>query len=696
MTHDYKTELNIKRQKDDDVVIALAGNPNVGKSTVFNYLTGLKQHTGNWPGKTVEVASGRCETVGGGRIIVDLPGCYSLMAHSPEEEVARDFICFGDADSVVVVADATCLERNLILVLQVLEVYDKAVLCLNLTDEAEKKGIHVDWRALSGILGIPVIPTSARSRRGLPSVRDTLSEGVPAREGGAYYIDYGEKIETAADKMEELIDSSCASHGGEWIGRLSKRWIALRLIDGDGELVEKLLSMTGVDREKREELVGELDMSRDEVSDHISREFVRRSEEIFASCVKYEERTALMRDMRLDRILTGRYTAVPVMILLLGTILWLSIVGANYPSMFLEWLFGVAGEGLRALLDASFIPAAVVSLLMDGVWRVTSWVVAVMLPPMAIFFPLFTLLEDFGYLPRIAFNLDPCFSRCSSCGKQALTMCMGIGCNAAGVTGTRIIDSPRERLCAILTNSFIPCNGRFPMLILLIAMLIPRGYSALTALGLLLVLLIGIGMTFLATYLLSHTLLKGKASAFTIELPPYRAPKIGETLVRSIFDRTLFVLGRAVAVAAPAGAVIWCLGNITVGGESFLVFVSGALDKVGSFIGMDGVILCAFIIGLPANEIVLPLAAMIYSSASSLTAIDDMSMTEIFLSNGWTVVTVVCTIIFCLMHWPCSTTLLTVKKETGSWGYTALAAALPTAFGVVCCIAVRFVMGVLV
>ena len=689
--------LAVVKRRETDSVVALAGNPNVGKSTVFNELTGMNQHTGNWPGKTVASAQGYCETGGWGCVLVDIPGCYSLMAHSAEEAVARDFICFGGANAVVVVCDASCLERNLNLALQAMEITDNVVLCVTLMDEARLKGVEVDAALLEQRLGVPVVPAAARSGEGLPELMCAV-ERVIRGECAARVcrVRYAQPLEAALALLTPAVANAVGTGGP------APRWLALRLLEGDTELNAGIVRYLGFSLAQHPDvaeilararrLLAEGGVTQEALHDEVVRSLVRTAETVCIGAVRHTPTPQELRDRKLDRILTSRRTGFPLMLLLLLGVFWLTITGANVPSQLLaDGLFWV-GDRLGGAMAWAGAPVWVKGLLVDGVYRVLAWVVSVMLPPMAIFFPLFTLLEDLGYLPRVAFNLDRTFKKCRACGKQALTMCMGFGCNAAGIVGCRIIDSPRERLLAILTNNFVPCNGRFPTLIAILTMFFVGTAGGLfsslfSALLLTATILLGIFITFAVTKLLSKTLLKGVPSSFTLELPPYRKPQFVKVIVRSVFDRTLFVLGRAAAVAAPAGVVIWLMANIPVNGDSLLHFCAEFLDPFARIMGLDGIILIAFILGFPANEIVIPIIIMAYMAQGSLLELGSLAeMKRLFLANGWTWVTAICTMLFSLMHWPCSTTLLTIRRETKSWKWTALAAAIPTALGVVSCI----------
>ena len=674
--------LDIHRQPSDRVV-ALAGNPNVGKSTVFNALTGMKQHTGNWPGKTVASACGRYEYNGKEYIVVDIPGTYSLSANSAEEEVARDFICFSGADVCVAVADATCLERNLSLILRIREFTSKMVVCLNLMDEAAKKSIHVHVDKLSALLDVPVIPASARSGEGIEALRLAVASVCQEERQRPYSVEYDPETEAAVEVLQAALKERCPD--------INARWTALRMLDSDEELIRRLGSHYGFDPVHDEGLAmiyGHMD--KQGAADRICDGIVKQGEKICRECVS--RRTPADKSVsRADRILTSPATGIPIMLLMLGLIMWITIAGANYPSQWLyEILFKFEGV-LAGWFEALSAPAWLTGAAVYGVYRTVAWVVSVMLPPMAIFFPIFTLLEDVGYLPRIAFNLDGCFRRAGAHGKQALTTCMGFGCNACGIIGCRIIDSPRERLIAAVTNSFIPCNGRFPALIAVISMFFAAcfagvGGSVVSAAMLTGLILLSICVSLAVSKLLSVTLLKGKPSSFALELPPYRAPKIWSVIVRSVLDRTIFVLGRAVAAAAPAGLLIWVLSNVSVSGQSLLAYCTAALDPIGFFFGVDGVILMAFILGFPANEIVIPIMIMSYGSMGMLTDMSDLgALKQLLVSNGWTVCTALCVLVLILFHFPCATSCQTLYKETKSFKWTAAAFLLPLLTGLSLC-----------
>lgn len=671
-------ESEVYKDNESDIIIALMGNPNVGKSTIFNALTGLNQHTGNWTGKTVAKAIGKFNYNDEDFILVDLPGTYSLSSDSKEEEIARDFICYSKPMVTVVVVDATSLERNLNLVLQITELTNNVVLCVNLIDEAEKKNICIDIEALEKELNIPVIKTSARSNNGLDklvkciykySIYNTI---LPNR------IKYNDEIENSISVIKSYLDKIFEN--------INTRWLSIKLLSDD-KIYESLKENLNYDIYEDKTLLAIIENEKSKFIDikkEIIKKLVLESERIYIKSVTINNVNYNKRDRKIDKILTSKLTGIPIMLLLFGFIFWLTIVGANYPSELLSNVLFKFESILYNVLSYLNIPIWIKDPVVYGIYRTLAWVISVMLPPMAIFFPLFTLLEDSGYLPRIAFNMDNLFNKCSSNGKQSLTMCMGFGCNACGVVGSRIIDSKRERLIAILTNNFVPCNGRFPTLITLIAIFFTT--STITS-SLLLVLLIMLGIiaTLLVSKLLSKTILKGMPSSFILELPPYRKPQIGKVIVRSIFDRTLYVLGRAIVVAAPMGLVIWLLSNISINGISMLKTISDFLNPFANIFGLDGVIMLSFILGFPANEIVIPIAIMTYMQESMLTSLDISSLKLLLIDNGWTIITALSTMIFCLFHFPCGTTCLTIKKESGSIKWMILSIILPTIIGLTLC-----------
>jgi ferrous iron transport protein B len=697
-----------------DVLVALAGNPNVGKSTVFNELTGLRQHTGNWPGKTVVRAEGVFGRDGKRVKVVDLPGTYSLQAGSEDEEVARDFILFGRPDVTVVVVDATRLERNLNLVIQILDITDRVVVYLNLVDEARRHGIAIDARKLQEELGIPVVEGIAREGVGIDELLDAAL-GVATRSIGTSPY----RIERQAPGVEEAVAALLPTIEGAFPGVPNARWVALRLLNADEAVMEAVLSgelgQLGSDEaaeevpseEQRARVLDEARRHRWELPPDFHDTIMEQTYGAAQALAERVQKRGIKRvgfdlDRTLDGLLTSRWLGFPLMLVILAAVFWITIEGANVPSgMLATLLMDTVHPWLSGLADGIGMPWWLSGFLLDGVYLATAWVVAVMLPPMAIFFPLFTLLEDFGYLPRVAFNLDALFRKAGAHGKQALTMCMGFGCNAAGVVATRVIDSPRERLIAIITNNFSLCNGRWPTQILVatifIGALAPAHLAGLVSASAVVgIALLGIVMMFLASWGLSRTVLRGEATSFSLELPPYRPPRIWQTLYTSVIDRTLIVLWRAVVFAIPAGAVIWLVSNIQVGGVSVAQYSVEWLDPLGLFIGLNGVILLAYVVAIPANEIVIPTVLMLTvltagisgagEGAGVMFELESVTATgDVLRAGGWSLLTAVNLMLFSLLHNPCSTTIYTIYRETRSAKWTTLATVLPLAMGFTVC-----------
>ncbi len=670
-------------KKQDEIVVALAGNPNTGKSTIFNSLTGLNQHTGNWPGKTVSTARGYFKYKDDKYMLVDLPGTYSLFYSSEEELVARDFICFGKPDIVLVVCDANSLERNFNLLFQIMELTKNIVLCINLIDEANKNGLSIDKHYLENKLKIPVILTSARNNIGIDELLETIYLQKYKNNFENMVLTYNKNIEDTIKPIERKLNK---------LNCIDSRWLSLRILDGDETIFASMKKyLEKDDFEYIKNIKNQLNYDKEIIRDELIKTNYKYAEDISKKSVK-NSISSIDKDEKIDNIVTSNIFGIPIMILLLTLTLWFTIQGANYPSSFLSNMFFNIEPHIFNFFSYLNLPISLNELLVFGVYRTLTWVIAVMLPPMAIFFPIFTILEDLGYLPRIAFNLDHLFKKACAHGKQSLTMCMGFGCNACGVIGCRIIESPRERLIAILTNNFVPCNGRFPTLITISTIFFASYFnssflsSSVTALSVTLLIIFSISITLLVSFILSKTLLKGIPSTFTLELPPYRVPQFGKVIYTSIIDRTMFVLSRAIIVAIPAGVIIWIFTNIYIDNISILNHIANFLNPFAKLIGLDGFILLAFILGFPANEIVIPILIMSYLNTNTMVELDNINaLGEILINNGWTHLTALNVMLFSLLHWPCSTTLLTIKKETNSIKWTFLGFLIPTIISFIVC-----------
>jgi len=674
--------------------IALAGNPNVGKSTVFNALTGLKQHTGNWTGKTVEVFTGEYKFNDKTYEIVDVPGTYSLIPHSKEESVARDFLCFSESDKILIVCDATALERNLYFVCQILELNKETVLCVNLLDEAKKKGIEIDLDLLSYELGVTVVGASARDNDGISEIKKALEKRNTKKIKN---IKYQKEIEEALEYIFPYLFKMP-------IKDLDKRWLSLRLLDGDEDLFLSLNEYLGYDLRENEFIgsaikkamlfLNENGIDKEQLSELVAENLYNNATIISDQVTVSKTKTNISKDLKIDKFMTGKYSSYLVLGVILFLVFYITIVGANIPSTALMNFFTKAEAVIFSFFSDLGISEFFNNMLIKGGFRVLGWVVSVMLPPMAIFFPLFTILEDLGVLPRVTYVLDSKFQKANTCGKQALTICMGFGCNCVGVTGARIIDSKRERLIAILTNSFTPCNGRFPAIIKLISIFfisqVSAGSELLSALFLSVVIVFSIAVTLFVSNILSKTLLKGEKSHYILELPSYRKPQITKVITRSLLNRTIFVLGRAVAVAFPAGIIIWLLLNL--GDKVILNSIISFFTPLGKLMGLDGEILTSFVLGIPANEIVLPICLMTYSENKELISIESaQAISEILAGNNWSIKTAICFIMFSVFHFPCATTLITIFKETKSFKWLLISFLLPTALGVIICMFFNFV-----
>ena len=685
---------NNAKPNQEDYVIALVGNPNVGKSTIFNALTGLNQHTGNWTGKTVESAFGTYTYNEKKYMVVDLPGTYSLFPSSKEEEVTRDFICFENHNLTVIVVDATMIERNLNLVDQIIETEDNVIVCVNLMDEAKKRNIKINIKELENILKVPVVGTSATNKKSLDKLIETIEKKCYNQNHEHIRINYDNKIEDVINKLTKTLN--------RYDNNIKNRFFAIKLIENNENFNNKIYEYLNLKNSDILNIKKSIEscltyLKNNGIEDYqsnIINAIMKTNLEITNKICKQTD----FKVPKIDKFLTSKLFGLPIMVIFLAIILWLTITGSNYPSTLLSNILFKFNDIISNFLISINTPIIIHDVIVNGVLKTLFWVISVMLPPMAIFFPLFTLLEDSGFLPRIAFNLDKFFNKAGCHGKQALSMCMGFGCNACGVVGCRIIDSPRERLIAILTNAFVPCNGRFPGLIALITMFLAVGsFSSLkSAFILTLVIIIAIMVTLMVSKILSKTILRGMPSSFVLEMPPYRKPQIKKVIIRSLLDRTLFVLGRAICVAAPAGLVIWVMSNVSINGTSILSYCTNFLNPIANVFGLDGTILMAFILGFPANEIVIPIMIMSYMKTASLMDYGSLlELKTLFINNGWTITTAICTLIFMLFHFPCSTTILTIKKETNSKLWTILAFLLPTITGLIICLIINTLMSLI-
>ncbi len=626
--------------------ILLCGNPNVGKSSLFNILTHSHEHTGNWTGKTVELASKKIKKTH--YTLVDLPGIYSLSDLSDEEKITKNTLLFDDYEKIIYVCDASSIEKNLNLLLQILQINRNVILCINMIDEVEEKGIKIDYKKLESILNIKIIKCSTKNKIGINELINSLSEDTYSN----YSFYYSECLEEKISKVESLLPKY-----------FNNRFIAIKVLENDTSLVDYIYERYGINIIDEELSYYLRSINSEEVSNEISIKLNSISSSISKETINVKDKEM----SKLDKVFSNKLYCILSLCLIMFGIFLITIVLANYPSDLLSKLFSWI-EGILYNLCKDSIPKFIYEPLLFGIYRIVTYIISVMFPPLVIFFFLFTYAEETGILPRIAFNLDGICKCCNCHGKQSLTMCSGFGCNACAIVGSRIIDSKRDRLLAIITNSFIPCNGRFPMIIALISMFFTNSNNKLlVSFYLMLFVLFSIIISFLTSFILSKTLLKGYSGFFILELPDYKKVKLSRILKNSFVYKSLSILKKAILVSIPSGLIIWLMTNIKVNNVSVFSGVSTILEPFGRLLGMDGNIILSFLLGLPANEIVLPIMIMGYLNTSSISLLtESVNIKNIFINNGWTFITAINVILFSIMHFPCGTTLLTIKKEVGT------------------------------
>ncbi len=656
----------------ENKLILLSGYPNTGKTTIFNLLTKKYKYTNNLCGRKLNTKIGKIKN-NKEYIIVDLPGVYSLLSMNDEEVLTRDTILFDNAYKNVIVVDSCFLERNLNLVLQMLEINKKIILCLNFIDELDSKNIEIDKEKLSTLLDLPVIMCSAKNKIGI----DDLINNFDVEKSSSYSINYGKKVEEILNKFIPLI-------GLDAIYNINKRFIALKLLEGDKSIVKSIYIRYGVDILSKEVNEFLRDINFEEMRRIIAIEVNNESKRISLEVIKYLNKDINQTSRKIDKIITSKRWGIPLFLLIFTIILYLTIVLTSYFSQFLNFIFHFIENKLYEIFIYLKVVKYIYNPLLFSIFKSVGYIISIMLLPMVIFFALFSLGEECGFLSRIAFNFDKMFKCFKSHGKHALTTCMGFGCNACSVIQTRMIDSPRDKIIAAITNNFIPCSGKLPMLISIITIFFvsEKNSNILVALILITLMTFGILISLIVSKILATTLLKGVTSYFTLELSPYRKPNIINVIKRSVMDKTFFILKRVIKVALLGGLVIWLFANINISNLSLLNHISNFLDPFAKLIGLDGFILFAFILALPATEMVLPLILMGYLSTKTTNEISNIiELKKVLVNNGWDIIKAISVCLFSLMHFPCMTTLITIKKEIGlKWSIISFI--IPTAIGI--------------